>query len=208
MPSRPSIGSNKSGEPDAPPEVQADSDAESRASLTDGREAGDYKSRYPAAVWVQIVIELVYLLVVLVGALVGLVWLAKALTLGPPHEFLPWLTGTPTPNPSISIWVAIGLSGAAGGASMSLKWLYHVVAKQMWHRDRLVWRMVVPLLSAILSVFTAMMIISGIVPFFSAETFVSHIAGAAFGFFVGLFSDNVLASLNRLAKRMFGTVDS
>jgi len=32
-------------------------------------------------------------------------------------------------------------------------------------------------------------------------------SGAALGFFVGLFSDNLLAALQKIAFRVFGTVD-
>ena len=53
-----------------------------------------------------------------------------------------------------------------------------------------------------------MMIVSGIVPFLSKTPLTNPLTGAAFGFFVGFFSDNVLASLQNFALKVFGTVDS
>jgi hypothetical protein len=51
------------------------------------------------------------------------------------------------------------------------------------------------------------MIISGIVPFLNRASLAGPASAAALGFFVGLFSDNLLAALQKLAFRVFGTVD-
>lgn len=179
----------------------------SLAELTDGRAAGEFRSTYPGLAWAQIAAEFFYLTVVLLGAMLGLFWLAKASLLGPPHEFFPWLVGDPLPNGKLALWITVGLSGVCGGSVFSLKWLYHTVAKKRWHRDRIVWRLVVPLLSSVLSIFTGMMITSGLVPFFSETSLTNLLVAAGFGFFVGLFSDNVIAALQRLAHRTFGTVN-
>jgi hypothetical protein len=133
--------------------------------------------------------------------------MAKAVVLGPPHSFFPDIFGTLPNNMPLLVWAAAALAGACGGAASALKWLYHSIAKQQWHRDRVVWRVVVPPLSSLLSVFAGLMIVSGLIPFFSKTPFDSPATGAAFGFFVGLFSDNLLASLQKLAFRIFGTVD-
>jgi hypothetical protein len=100
-----------------------------------------------------------------------------------------------------------GLGGFCGGCSASLKWLYHTVAKQRWHRDRIIWRLVVPVLSAVLSTFSGLLIFSGIVPILSKSPLSNPAGAAAFGFLVGFFSDNVLAGLQRFALSTFGTVD-
>lgn len=190
-----------------PPEEFGPPGVTSLATLTDGREPGDFKSAYPLSVWVQIATELVYLLFVLIGSVAALIWLARSVLIDPSPQFLPWLFGSGSPNATLVLWFVVGLSGACGGSASVLKWLYHTVAKRTWHRDRAVWRFVVPILSSVLSVFTGMMITSGIVPFFSSTSITNPVVGAGFGFFVGLFSDNLLASLQRLAHRIFGTVD-
>src|SRR6202011_4498007 len=46
---------------------------------------------------------------------------------------------------------------------------------------------------------------TGPIPFLSKTPFNSPSAGAAFGFFIGFFSDNVLAGLQRFALTTFGT---
>jgi hypothetical protein len=117
------------------------------------------------------------------------------------------LIGGPTESTPLVVYAAVTFAGICGGCASSLKWLYHAVAKQRWHRDRLIWRLVVPPLSGILAVFTALMIISGIVPFLNRTSLAGPASGAALGFFVGLFSDNLLAALQKVAFRVFGTVD-
>ena len=65
----------------------------------------------------------------------------------------------------------------------------------------------VPLLSGVLALFTAFMVSSGIVPILNRTVFDSPKVGAAFGFFVGFFSDNLLAGLQRAAKQLLGTLE-
>lgn len=177
------------------------------ASLTDGRKPGEYASAYPASAWFQIILELIYLLGILCGSITLLSWLAIALVLRLADLPLPGWFGSVPENRTLIVWAAAALAGACGGAASALKWLYHSVAKQQWHRDRIVWRVVVPPLSAVLSVFAGLMVISGVIPIFGHTSFDNPATGAAFGFFVGFFSDNVLAFLQKLAYRIFGTVD-
>lgn len=184
-----------------PPEIA------SLVSLTDGRQAGNYYSRYGWSAWLQICIELSYLVSVIVGSSICMIWLARAVVVGPSDYFFPNVFGTLPTNMPLLVWTATALAGACGGAVSSLKWLFHSVAKGMWNRDRIIWRFVVPLLSSVLSIFAGLMVISEVFRIFNQTLFESPATGAAFGFFVGLFSDNVLASLQKLAFRVFGTVD-
>jgi hypothetical protein len=176
-------------------------------TLDDGRRRGEFETRYPGRAWAQICLELLYLLTVIVTAGLFLLWIARAVIAGPSDYFFPEVFGKLPDNLPMLVWLAAGLSGACGGAASALKWLYHSVAKGMWNRDRVIWRAVVPPLSAMLSVFAGLMVISELLPLFNRALFTSPATGAAFGFFVGLFSDNVLASLQKLAFRIFGTID-
>jgi hypothetical protein len=106
------------------------------------------------------------------------------------------------------IWLSIALSGSAGGTAFALKWLYHSVAKWTWNRDRILWRLIVPPLSGVFAVFVAFMVSAEIVPFLNAKAFENFYRALGAGFLLGYFSDNVLASLQNLAVRWFGTVDS
>ena len=105
------------------------------------------------------------------------------------------------------VWASVALGGICGGSAFAMKWLYHSVAHGKWHCDRLVWRFVVPILSGVLALFTALMIGSGLIPIFSSTIFDGPIMGAAFGFFVGFFSDNLIATLQRFANHLLGTLE-
>lgn len=139
------------------------------ASLTDGRPPGDFASKYSSSAWFQILLELLYLLAVLVGGILLLAWMAKAVVLATPRGFFPELLGEIPTNTPLLVWMAAALAGACGGAASALKWLYHSVAKQQWHRYWVVWRIVVPPLSAVLSVFAGLMIVSGLIPIFQSD---------------------------------------
>ena len=174
------------------------------AELTDDRPKGDYKTRYPATAWVQIAIEALYLCAVIVCCLLLFAPVFFQIltldTLGTIHLFGYDLPQRP------ALWIIVAASGAIGGACFALKWLYHAVAHHLWNHDRIVWRLVVPLVSSALSVFSGMMIASGMVPFLAMESFDDAIFCAGFGFFVGMFSDHLFAGLQRLARNIFGTM--
>ena len=103
-----------------------------------------------------------------------------------------------------TIWLCVALSGTVGGTSFTLKWLYHTIAKDTWHHDRIIWRLVVPILSGVFAVFVGFMVASGLVPFLNTKAFDQFYWSLAVGFFIGYFSDNVLAKLQRLANQWFG----
>lgn len=123
------------------------------------------------------------------------------------HRALPLLELVYPRDRTLLLWVSIGLSGVVGGASFALKWLYHSVAKWSWNRDRILWRLIVPVLSGIVSVFVALMVASGVVSFINSQFFNNFYGACGAGFFIGYFSDNVLAALQNLATKWFGTVD-
>lgn len=180
----------------------------SLASLTDGRPPGCYKSIYPLSVWIQIVVEFVYLIAIEIACLGALLELTLYAERMQKAGFFFDLLGPYPASAPIVAYLSIGLSGACGGCTFSLKWLYHSVAKMQWHRDRAVWRFVVPISSAFLALFSGLMIISGLVPFLARAPLTIPATGAAYGFFVGVFSDNVLAALQKLANNIFGTMDT
>ena len=135
------------------------------ASLTDGRRVGEFESRYPASVWLQIALELTYLITVLIASFLGLFLLALFVAQKQDHGLVFDVIGPLPKSLPLVVWGSMTLAGACGGCTSSLKWLYHTVAKERWHRDRLVWRVIVPILSAMLAVFSGLMIVSGLVPF-------------------------------------------
>jgi hypothetical protein len=169
----------------------------------DHRPLGDYASRYTAAAWAQIVIELLVLLAYLGTAVAGVgtgIELSKQPAAIPNNAFsyIIWATMP---------WGPMFFSALAGGAIFATKWLYHSVAKAEWNRDRIIWRFIAPINSAILATSAGFGISAGIMPFLDQNSFGNVYAALFFGFFIGHFSDNVLAALQRLARKWFGTVD-
>jgi hypothetical protein len=177
----------------------------------DHRHLGDWGSRYTTAAWRQISVEFAYLVIVLFSAIILLAWIGYHIA--PPSL----LDKRPIPlfglnfvyprDRKFLLWMAVGLSGVAGGTSFSLKWLYHSVAKALWNRDRILWRLIVPFLSGTLSVFVSMLVASGILSLIDQRFFNNFFGAVGIGWLLGYFSDNVLASLQKLAHKWFGTVD-
>lgn len=175
------------------------------AALSDGRKPGEIRTRFDAFAWTQIAFELVYLaiwLCVCAWILINIGYhvASPAAAAASP---LPFNLQFPRDR-TFLIWISLATSGCVGGTAFALKWLYHSVAKDMWNVDRLVWRLVVPGLSGVFAVFVAFMVAAGIVPFLSTRAFDHFYRVLGTGFFLGYFSDNVLAKLQRLANQWFG----
>lgn len=172
--------------------------------LTDGRPLWDWPSRYARVAWIWISTELLYLTTALGFGLLTLYQISVA-----SHGRLPapfWRLLLEGSSHGMLTWGAVAVGGGCGGCAFALKWLYHGVAYGKWHQDRLVWRLIVPLLAGVLALFTALMISAGVIPIFNHTIFSTPKVGAAFGFFVGFFSDNVLAALQRVADQTLGTL--
>lgn len=173
--------------------------------LDDGRAIGEWKSRYGASAWTQIVIELIYLCVILLFCIVILIdAVSGTQTEGVVRSDILNLDV----NVEQAKWIALAIAGTIGGAVFDLKWHYHSVAKGMWNRDRVLWRLIVPWNSAMVSLFTGFLLTSGIIPFLKNESFDDIFTLLGCGFVFGYFSDNILAALQNLAQKIFGTLDS
>ena len=120
------------------PEEFTSPEPPSLSSLTDGRKIGDFVSVYPNIAWVQIIAEFVYLIAIMLAAFYALAELAIFAVKQPTTGFLFDLFGPAPANLRLIAYASIALAGACGGCTASLKWLYHTVAKNRWHRDRLV----------------------------------------------------------------------
>jgi hypothetical protein len=183
-------------------------DEDQHRDLDDGRGVGDWVSRYPKSAWFQIVPEFALLTVYLVfpGYL-----LAEAIIEPSAENIRSGYIYSSIFNSHVSDdnakWIALTLSGFIGGAVFDLKWLYHSVAKGIWNRDRCLWRIIVPFNSAMVSLFTGFLFKSGIIPFLDNKSFDDPFTLLGFGFVFGYFSDNILAALQNLARRIFGTLN-
>ena len=177
----------------------------------DHRHLGDWGSRYERTAWVQIGFEFGYLVVILLTCTAGLVWVGYHVAPPAPldQRAISFL-GIPFEYPrdrTFFLWVSVGLSGMVGGSCFALKWLYHSVAKALWNRDRVLWRLIVPVLSGTVAVFVSMLVASGLLSLIDVRFFSNFYGAVGVGWLVGYFSDNVLASLQKLAHKWFGTVD-
>jgi len=162
---------------------------------TDSRELGDWRSRYDKEALKSIRWEAAYLTIVLAVVVAGM--------------FLSWL-GTPQRALGLSEQRSLtftqhalaALSGVFGGVIFAMKWLYHSVAKQLWNIDRRLWRYFIPVIAGSLAF--AMILVTESFGFLDPNLVATNSRTTAFGFLVGLFSDNALAKLAEVAQTLFG----
>jgi len=200
-----------SGSPKGSGKLVAPAAALQQDNKLDHRLVGQWKSRYGKAAWCQIAIEFTYLVAVLIACMIALVWLGYHVAPPTPMDVRAVsFFGIPFEYPrdrTFLLWTGIALSGTVGGCCFALKWLYHSVAKGLWNQDRILWRLIVPILSGAVSVFVSLLVASGLLSLIDTRFFASFYGAIGTGWLVGYFSDNVLASLQKLAHKWFGTVD-
>jgi hypothetical protein len=96
------------------------------------------------------------------------------------------------------------LSGMLGGTLFDAKYLYHSVARQIWHLDRRLWRLFVPYISGGLSFVIIALIASGLLRIIDSRAVESAPTIVGIGSLVGYFSDNAIAKLREVADTLFG----
>jgi hypothetical protein len=96
-------------------------------------------------------------------------------------------------------------AGTLGGTLFAIKWLYHTVARQLWHMDRRLWRLFTPHISGGLAFGVTALIASGVIRIFDKNATNSYALLVGFGFLVGYFSDSAIAKLSEVADTLFGT---
>jgi len=177
------------------------SEAEESEDLLDGRDLGDWKTRWSREAWIQILCELAFLFLLL-GTGLSIVFFCVIAGTTDDGKFLTFGKD----DRLILLWIATAGSGLVGGCVFALKWHYHCVAKGNWNSDRFVWRITSPIISAVLAIFTAMIIRSEIIPLLKGKELDNFPTLISLGFIFGLFSDNLLASLQNFANKTFGTL--
>lgn len=168
------------------------------SDINDGRERYDWESRYPLTALNAIRTERWILFVLLYGipllmVLIWSGWIWGDLGLGPTRYSL------------LARFCYAWLGGMLGGTLFDLKWLYHSVAKGMWHQDRSLWRFFTPHISGALAFSFVALISSNLLRIFDQTTFTSSISVVSVSFLVGYFSDSAIAKLTEIAETLFGT---
>lgn len=168
------------------------------SDLTDGREKGDWATRYndeiarKAINW-----EKKYLIILFIAVLICSVFLEVFL-----KECLCFLNVT-NESTEFKIYCFAFLGGMLGGIVFSMKWLYHSVAKNTWNIDRRLWRLLTPLLSSVVALIIVMLLNSDILK--SNNSYVSVYKSFAVGFLAGYFSDSAIGKLTEIAQVLFGS---
>lgn len=108
-------------------------------------------------------------------------------------------------------YVLAGLGGLLGGLVFGGKWLYHSIAKGLWHQDRRMWRFLSPWMSVGTTVGIWSLINIGFFPALSEPAVNEGITALAkpigTGFVIGYLSDKVLAKMKELTEVLFGSSD-
>lgn len=159
---------------------------------TDGRKTGKWQSRYTdqearssirkegALVW---------------GFLLVALGLTVAVALQTQLHFIPLPEQA---TASLAPFVLSFLGGFLGGTLFSMKWLYHTVAKGIWNRDRRLWRVFTPFLSAGAALTIILLCASGVLPFFGPELVRSHPGALGLSIVFGYFSDRAFSALGNV----------
>jgi hypothetical protein len=170
-----------------------------QADPTDNRALLDWQSKYNESdARKEIRIEAVYLAILLFGmpVLMCVLWLEA------PKN---WLHLSDAKyGPILKYGLAWG-AGTLGGTLFAIKWLYHTVARQLWHMDRRLWRLFTPHISGGLAFGVTALIASGVIRIFDKNATNSHPLLVGFAFLVGYFSDSAIAKLSEVADTLFGT---
>ncbi|KAA6344189.1 hypothetical protein EZS27_008160 [termite gut metagenome] len=160
---------------------------------SDGRKIGDWESKYPQEARNAINWEKRYLLILLsviaiMGFLLGIQCKSQIIQC----DF--------ALSPKVHSYCFAWIGGMLGGIVFVCKWLYHTVARGIWHIDRRIWRVVSPILSGIVALIFVVIFCSGIAS--DVETYSVH-KSCGIGFLVGYFSDNAIGKLSELANVFF-----
>lgn len=104
--------------------------------------------------------------------------------------------------------VLIWLVGSVGGTTFAIKWLVHSVANGIWHQDRFLWRLLVPLTGGVYALVVLALLEAGIMGGKAAD-YESSNASREFviAFLAGYFADGVSGLLTNVANAIFGKVD-
>lgn len=167
-------------------------DSTAMSGKTDGRNQGQWESRYPKKVqWVQIA-EAVYLLFMVLASF-AIIYFNYA------GAIENWLNIPEDRQLLFSRMITCVTCGLLGGTIFDMKWFYKSIAHGYWNLDRKYWRIFTPIISLSFSfclacIFSDNIIIHG-----------DGFSAATLGFLSGYFSDEAVGKMAEVAKVLFNT---
>jgi hypothetical protein len=104
--------------------------------------------------------------------------------------------------------VLIWLVGSVGGTIFAIKWLVHSVASGLWHLDRFLWRIFVPLTGGIYALVVLALMEGGFMGTKTPDVSSTDLSRElVIAFLAGYFADGVSGLLTNIANAIFGKVD-
>ena len=183
------------------PALQSGSPKDDLPEINDGRQTGRYPSRYPTATRVQQFVEALYLVILMLAVAAICLY-----TLNGGAATLLGLPPAAMGEKAFPMFAFVAAGGLLGGVLFGMKFLYHAVAKGIWNQDRLLWRVLSPLLSLGLAVAAGALLDSGIAGLtFKSDSHTTHFA---VGFIVGYFADKAIRKMADIADTVFGMKES
>ncbi len=165
---------------------------------TDNRKLLVWESLYPADANSHIRVEAIYLGLLLAAAPVIMLLLLCQI----PHML--WRGLGTGGGEAFTTYGLAWMAGTLGGTLYAIKWLYHVVARQLWNYDRRLWRIFTPHISGGFAFAIVTLISSGILKVFDSQAVRSHSVVIGIAFLVGYSSDSAVAKLTEIAETLFG----
>jgi hypothetical protein len=168
------------------------------ADPTDGRDFYEWQSRYPNDAKIQIRYEAAYVILILfaVPLLLFLIWKGA---------FKEFLSLDEQQYHTFARYCYAWLGGTLGGTLYDLKWLYHSVARGIWHVERRLWRLFTPHISGGHAFAVVVLMSSGLFKIFDVSELSRAPVVLAVGFLVGYFSDSAIGKLTEIANTLFGS---
>ena len=155
---------------------------------TDGRELFEATTRYSPEHRTQQRQEGFYIGGLLAADLTAIVGVGAG--------WLDWGTAEP--------FMMLPLGGLLGGLVYDAKWLYHSIAKGLWHEDRRMWRFLTPWISLSTAIGIGALMNVGFFRAVQGGPATSGSLGLGIGFLVGYFADRFLAKMGELTEVLFG----
>lgn len=186
-------------------EDEEDSSGWGGSDPSDGREQGEYKSRYPKKVRCCYWVEAIYLFLILSYSFFGVLCFLNT-------DLVFWPLGFTIDNLAQQLplkrYLALCISGLMGGAMFGIKYLYHVVGRGWWHFDRGIWRIFSPWLAACLAGMIGILFEAGLLnyPIDNNNSSVNpYLKFLGLGFLFGYFADTAQGKLQELVTVIMGT---